>query len=147
MRARNPRQRPRLSHGDGIEDKRRAVNRLLSDPEWSHWSDREIARHCRVGADLVGRLRPAAPVHTVGNDSIPQARTFTHHKTGQPTTMAVGNIGRPAEMPSFARVTASRNFPVRACSGYGKFQSASRCLMRTTKAAQGEPRGLEVVGF
>src|SRR6056297_19813 len=30
------------------DDKRRAVTALLEDAEWSLWSDREIARHCRV---------------------------------------------------------------------------------------------------
>lgn len=38
-------------------DKRRAVNRLLNDAEWSKWSDREIAKHCRVGHQLVATLR------------------------------------------------------------------------------------------
>src|ERR687889_246436 len=35
------------------EDKRRAVLTLLADPEWVGWSDREIARRCGVGADIV----------------------------------------------------------------------------------------------
>src|SRR5690606_34524473 len=30
------------------DDKRRAVLTLLSDPEWSAWSDREVARACGV---------------------------------------------------------------------------------------------------
>jgi hypothetical protein len=30
------------------DDKRRAVLKLLEDPEWSRWADREIARRCRV---------------------------------------------------------------------------------------------------
>ena len=51
------------------EDKRRAVLTLLNDPTWVQWSDREIARHCRVGADLVGKMRPQ--VVTVVSDSEP----------------------------------------------------------------------------
>lgn len=39
------------------EDKRAAVKRLLTDPEWAQWSDREIARQCRVSNDFVSRLR------------------------------------------------------------------------------------------
>jgi hypothetical protein len=27
-------------------DKRKAVSRLLADPEWGQWSDREIGRRC-----------------------------------------------------------------------------------------------------
>jgi len=30
------------------DDKRMAVSRMLSDEEWAKWSDREIARKCRV---------------------------------------------------------------------------------------------------
>jgi hypothetical protein len=38
-------------------DKRKAVAILLSDPEWSAWSDREIARHLGVGNSLVSKIR------------------------------------------------------------------------------------------
>jgi hypothetical protein len=39
------------------EDKRRAVMKLLNDAEWSHWSDREIARLCAVDKTLVSPSR------------------------------------------------------------------------------------------
>lgn len=32
--------------------------------------------------------------HTVHVDSMDQERTFIHHKTGKPTTMKTGNIGK-----------------------------------------------------
>ena len=38
-------------------DKKRAVNQLLSDREWSQSSDREITRCCVVDQCSVGRLR------------------------------------------------------------------------------------------
>jgi DNA N-6-adenine-methyltransferase (Dam) len=38
-------------------DKRRAVETLLRDEEWSKWSNREIARKCFVSSDLVDRIR------------------------------------------------------------------------------------------
>jgi ParB-like chromosome segregation protein Spo0J len=38
-------------------DKRCAVLKLLNDDEWGIWSDREIARHCYVGHQLVAELR------------------------------------------------------------------------------------------
>ena len=38
-------------------DKRRAVQILLDDPEWTQWSAREIARRAGVSHVLVGRLR------------------------------------------------------------------------------------------
>ena len=40
-----------------IDDKQRAVTHILSDAEWSMWSDQEIARRCGVGASMVGSMR------------------------------------------------------------------------------------------
>lgn len=42
------------------EDKRRAVDMLLADPEWSTWTDREIARQCRVSHTFVANRRERA---------------------------------------------------------------------------------------
>lgn len=39
------------------DDKRRAVLTLLNDPEWTQWSDRAIARQCRVDHKTVARMR------------------------------------------------------------------------------------------
>lgn len=39
------------------EDKRRAVEALLHDPEWQQWSDIEISRRCGVSNRFVGNLR------------------------------------------------------------------------------------------
>jgi len=39
------------------QDKRRAAEVILQDPEWSIWGDREIARLCGIGYTLVGTVR------------------------------------------------------------------------------------------
>ena len=39
------------------EDKRRAVDTVLADPEWRSWVDAEIARRCRVSAPFVAKRR------------------------------------------------------------------------------------------
>ncbi len=39
------------------EDKRRAVARLLTDPEWARWSDRKIAEAAKVDHKTVARVR------------------------------------------------------------------------------------------
>jgi hypothetical protein len=39
------------------EDKRKAVRALLRSEKWAHWSDREIARQCRVSHGFVSKLR------------------------------------------------------------------------------------------
>lgn len=40
-------------------DKRRVVERMLADDEWSRWSDRAIAQHCGVSHVLVASVRDA----------------------------------------------------------------------------------------
>jgi hypothetical protein len=49
------------NHSHGLRrtaaDKRKAVVGMLSDIEWQDWSDREIARHCRVSPMLVATVR------------------------------------------------------------------------------------------
>jgi hypothetical protein len=47
------------AHGKRREnkDKRKAVRKLLSDPEWRNLSDNEIARLCRVSQPFVSKLR------------------------------------------------------------------------------------------
>lgn len=94
------------SHGQRRtnEDKRRAVLRLLNDAEWAGWADREIARRCGVDNKTVGALRPR-PIQS-DTEEFPQynPRTFTHPKTGRPTTMNTAAIGghRPAAAPPVA---------------------------------------------
>ena len=38
-------------------DKRRSVETLLRDPEWSRWSDREIGKACTLDHKTVGKVR------------------------------------------------------------------------------------------
>jgi hypothetical protein len=38
-------------------DKRRAVNIMLQDEEWNHWSNREIAKRCGVSEFMVRQMR------------------------------------------------------------------------------------------
>lgn len=84
------------------DDKRRSVRRLLHDPEWSAWSDREIARRCRVSDRFVNKLRADIEADTANIRSMD--RTFVHPKTGEPTIMATAgiNAGR-APPPAPAR--------------------------------------------
>lgn len=74
-------------------DKRKAVMTLLEDEEWSQWSDREIARRCGVGHELVGRQRAILDEST-SMESGDRARTFVHPRTGKPARMKTAKIGR-----------------------------------------------------
>ena len=58
----------------------------------NEWSNRQIARWCKVSREFVRKLR--GTFHTDNIASMKQ-RTFVHHKTGKPATMNTANIGKP----------------------------------------------------
>lgn len=70
-------------------DKRRAVETLLKDAEWSEWSNVKIAEKCGVSDEFVRQMRASLP--TVGSDSA--ERTYTD-RYGNTRTMNTANIGR-----------------------------------------------------
>lgn len=70
-------------------DKRRSVAMLLDDPEWSKWSDNEIARRCVVHHTTVGAVRRSLVDST---SDTPQERTYTD-RWGNVQTMDVSRIG------------------------------------------------------
>jgi hypothetical protein len=51
-------------------DKRHAIERLLADPEWCRWSDREIARACHVDHKSVARVRRELTGESPGERSV-----------------------------------------------------------------------------
>ena len=74
------------------EEKWAAVERALRlKPDKS---GREIARDLKVSNPFVEKVRRS---HTDNVISMDQERTFIHPKTGQPTTMRTGNIGKRPE--------------------------------------------------
>lgn len=74
-------------------DKRRAVETLLKDPEWSQWSDYEIAGKCGVSREFVRQQRGS--LATVASEPSTD-RTYTD-RYGNTRTMNTANIGRKAE--------------------------------------------------
>lgn len=85
-------------------DKRRAVVRLLSDPEWSQWSDREIGRRCAVSHQFVNNLRSELSV----NGLQISGRRVT--RGGAEYTMQTAGIGQPAQSEQIGRQPASQAF-------------------------------------
>jgi hypothetical protein len=69
-------------------DKRRAVTTLLEDEEWGKWSDREIARRCKVSNTFVSKLRNDLTVNVDSENS----RKYTN-KHGNVREMNIENIG------------------------------------------------------
>lgn len=94
------------------DDKRRAVQMLLADPEWSQWSDREIGRRCAVGHELVGKARPSLAVTT-------SEKTYTN-KHGTESTMKTENIGRAQGQRKDYGTTDERREQIAALAAQGK---------------------------
>src|SRR5262249_23433356 len=67
--------------------KRRAVGRMLLDPEWRKWADREIARQCGVSHPFVATMRNelAQAGDTTAEDEDERRRYIDKH--GIETTM------------------------------------------------------------
>jgi DNA modification methylase len=81
------------------EDKRKAIQKLLDDPEWSQWSDREIARQCKVDHKTVSSLRP---MH-LGNSPDKKSNVRKATRNGKTYTVDTSNIGKtePEPEPAF----------------------------------------------
>lgn len=84
------------SHGlrPNNDDKRKAVETMLADPEWSELSDRAIARHCGCSHPWVASLRnpekAAAKLPSTGNVTTPNKGDSTPATT-KPAP-ATGNV-------------------------------------------------------
>lgn len=92
-----------------IEDKRKAVTTLLTDAEWATWSDREIARQCRVGNKFVSDMRAAICVqNTDASDPTKSTRTVT--RNGTTYKQKTFNIGK-ARSPDVPEATAQEHAP------------------------------------
>ncbi|NEP55992.1 MAG: ParB N-terminal domain-containing protein [Symploca sp. SIO2G7] len=74
------------------KDKRRAVMMLLNDPEWSEWSNYQIAQRCKVNEKTVRNIRNSITTEIRSEDK-PKTRTYTT-KHGTTATMQVGSIGK-----------------------------------------------------
>ena len=92
------------------EDKRRAIVTLLTDPEWKEWSDREIARRCCVGNQMVSQLRSSiCVIHT--DTKLNKERKA--QRGGKTYTVNTTNIGKKATTPLLkSRVTVKPDHPL-----------------------------------
>jgi len=103
-------------------DKRKAVETLLGDEEWSQWSDRQIAKACGVSNTLVSNLRIS--LSTVDSDLQKDTCKASHesdkstrnyvNKDGKTVTMDTSNIGKKADAESAAAPPAPAPAPAPA---------------------------------
>jgi hypothetical protein len=82
-------------------DKRRAVNILLDDEEWSTWSNRDISRRCGVDEGLVRKLR------SVSADNPQIARKV--ERNGTVFDMKTGNIGKKDGLEELLSIEPDRD--------------------------------------
>jgi hypothetical protein len=89
-------------------DKRIAVDRLLAVPEWSAWSDGEIARRCAVSRPFVSKRREVLATSSAVAGSIGNAapRTYTNRHGGQ-SVMRTNGIAESNKARSAAGGLAS----------------------------------------
>jgi hypothetical protein len=80
------------------EDKRRAVQTLLNDPEWGQWSDSEIGRRCGVSHMTVARHRPVSLAQSA---SVPRTYTDRHGNTSTMRTAGIGRRPDPEPPPDY----------------------------------------------
>jgi hypothetical protein len=103
-------------------DKRRAVLKLLNDDEWCIWSDREIARHCHVGHQLVAELREVTGRATserkfwskhggVGKMKIGKIGQKSRHKSSRAASFRAAETQRLALLQSTAATNETETTP------------------------------------
>ena len=76
------------------DDKRRAVQTLLNDPEWSQWSDRQIAQACCVSPPLVASARASVTVNSFSEEPAERRYTTKHGTTAVMNTAKIGKSGQ-----------------------------------------------------
>ncbi len=89
-------------------DKRRAVQTLLDDPEWSQWSSNEIAKRCAVGDHLVAELRKSSLRE---NEVTTTQQRTVKTKHGTTTTMNTANIGKKSKPAEAAKAEETPSEP------------------------------------
>jgi hypothetical protein len=84
------------------DDKRRAIDIMLADPQWARWSDRDIAEQIGVHHDTVSKRRAAL---SVGNRQIADTRLVT--RGGTTYEMNTANIGSAIDATVEAEAAAA----------------------------------------
>jgi hypothetical protein len=97
------------------EDKRRAVTRLLSDTEWTQWSDSEISRRCMVSQPFVSKIR--ASLITVISEN-PKIKRMYKDKHGKTRKMKTKNIGQSVKKAEYVHEKAPAPIKEAVTDGY-----------------------------
>lgn len=126
-------------------DKRRAVLMMLSDPEWSAWSDREIARQCLVGKSTVNRLRAdvSVPKGQIARTEPPVSSGGPRMDSAQTTASGLKDQIDPAPPPAAPPLPPSEPAPTRTVQRGGTtYQMATSNIGRKPEPDQPRQRTL-----
>ena len=88
-------------------DKRRAVNIMLQDEEWNHWSNREIAKRCGVSEFMVRQMRESIC------DKNADTKKRTVQRQGKTYTLDTTHIGEGITSTNIAQ--SSKQHPDDEC--------------------------------
>lgn len=119
------------------QDKRKAVETMLTheavikDNKGNPWSNREIARLCKVDEGTVRKYRKSYTAEIPQYEN--QNRTFTHPKTGKPAVMKTEKIGKPKPRKQYGQVSPNAFKPVRPA--HPQVSQAVVSLPRDTRSA------------
>jgi len=143
-----------LAHGlrRTTADKRRAVSRLLRDPEWGQWSDAEIGRRCGVSDRMVATIRNSQPESfgltrrkfvskhgTVGHRSVRTTRKAQTPTIEQDEMLAEEGPApvAPSGAPSASeQLSGFDDWPADDAATAGDADDAERTVIRAAEAAE-----------
>jgi len=96
-------------------DKRKAVAAMLTDEEWTQWSDRKIADACGVSNTFVSNLRKPPEVSTVDTlgpeENEAKAANSAPKAPAKVVTVATPAPGGKAELPNSSPAPAANDEP------------------------------------
>ena len=115
-------------------DKRKGVMRLLTDAEWSAWSDREIAKQCEVGYTFVAKCRKELSLPVAGSEESTH-RTYTT-KHGTEATMDTSGQKKAAQARRDTKATGAPDSEPAAAQieEYKRLAEAAEAVMHETMA-------------
>lgn len=84
------------------EDKRKAVETMLADPEWALWTQERIAKECVVSTGFVSKVVAAASLH--GEEMRPTKKLVTRNgKTYEQDTAKIGRTRKAKDPATLVR--------------------------------------------
>lgn len=93
------------------EDKRKAVQTLLEDGEWSQWSDRAIARQCQVSNRFVSNMRKELSVNgsQIEPESKPNRKVKRGNQVYEQNTASINRDRAPSQPKSEPQVSSDHS--------------------------------------